>query len=356
MKDKSIRDKKRLIDRLSGLPLGVISLSFLLLFLLFIGLGRATRTSGYLYLTPGTVENEVVDAESKLVMLPFNLRLLAYDAQTNQAEIRVEPLNGKPVVHRLNPNKPLRMANWTITLSGSEASNELKPAMTCLNVMHDAWQTPIYLSILLTVVCVFLLLWKGIRNEMKAQRNKWLYQWLIPLAILGWAFFLLANVLKPYFQTQTLNPSLRSDWFIPHVATYILSYTFLFAATFLSIRNLSRSKQNQQIETAQLESVENLVHIGTGLFLSGLLMGALWAKEAWGDYWTWDVKETWAFVTVSTCLVFIHLRTLLQPPNRQLVWLVVLAFIFLLITWKGVNYLPGATNSMHTYSRSLKMD
>lgn len=347
---------RRPIDRLLGLPLGIISLSFLLVFLLFTGIGRTTRTSGHLYLATGTVENELIDAENKLVMLPFNLSLVECNALTNQTQIKVDLLDEKPVVHRLDMGKPLQMGNWALSLTGCEAADKQKPARIRLEVVHDTWQTPVVLSILLSVVCILLLLWKGIWNEKKAQRNKWLYQWLIPLAIVAWAFFLLVNVLKPYFQTQELNPSLQSDWFIPHVGTYILSYTFLFAATFLSVQMLIRSKRDTSFDVAQLESIENLVHIGTGLFLAGLMMGAMWAKEAWGNYWTWDIKETWAFVTVSTCLVFIHLRTLRKTPNRGHVWLVVLAFIFLLITWKGVNYLPGSTNSPHTYSMSLKVD
>lgn len=339
-----------------GLPLGIISLSCLLLFLVVTGLGRSYRTSGYVYLTEGTEESELVDTDNKLVLLPFNLSLSEWDAQTKQAVIRVELLEGNPVDHRLVMDKTLRVGDWTLSLSGNQGSNGQSPARIQLNLMHDPWQTPTFLSILLLVVCVILLLWKGFWNEKKGQRNQWLYRWLIPSAIVAWAFFLLANVLKPYFQTQTLNPSLQSNWFIPHVATYILSYTFLFAATLLSVRLLIRSKQNHLSVVAQLGSVDNLVHIGSGLFLAGLLMGALWAKQAWGDYWTWDVKESWAFVTVSTCLVFIQLRSIRKKPNRRHLWLVVLAFIFLLITWKGVNYLPGAVNSLHTYSKSVKAE
>ena len=77
-------------------------------------------------------------------------------------------------------------------------------------------------------------------------------------------------------------------------------------------------------------------------------MGAIWAKEAWGDYWTWDPKEVWAFITAATYLVYIHLRRM--AINLKLImWVIPIAFLFLMITWLGVSYLPSAVNSIHTY-------
>lgn len=53
---------------------------------------------------------------------------------------------------------------------------------------------------------------------------------------------------------------------------------------------------------------DNLVYIGTAFLTLGLLFGALWAKEAWGHYWTWDPKETWAFLTWIGYILYIHYR------------------------------------------------
>ncbi|WP_218186024.1 cytochrome c biogenesis protein CcsA [Marinifilum fragile] len=82
----------------------------------------------------------------------------------------------------------------------------------------------------------------------------------------------------------------------------------------------------------------------------GLLFGALWAKEAWGHYWTWDPKETWAFITWMGYLVYIHRRY--QKPSKYVsaLWILALAFVILLVCWFGVNYLPSAQFSVHTYS------
>lgn len=345
----------RTLGRLFSLPLGICSLACLLLFLLFASLGNFTQTSGNLFLTTGVVENEFADAGSNLILLPFNLTLLECDPHSNQAVIKVEPMQAHSFTHRLKMDSPLQMGSWTVYLSGCTASTGQKPAAVELTVIRNVWQTVTRLSILLTFLCAICLLFQGMLRERMAKADKWLFRWLFPITLLLCAFFVLFNVLKPFFHTRELQPSLQNTWFIPHVATYILSYTFLCVATILSLKMLIRPKQGQQPDCARIESIDNLVRIGTGLFLAGMLMGALWAKEAWGDFWTWDVKETWAFITASTCLAFIHLRTQKNTPNRHLLWLVVLAFLFMLITWKGVNYLPGSSKSLHTYSKSLSL-
>ena len=142
-------------------------------------------------------------------------------------------------------------------------------------------------------------------------------------------------------------PALQSYWFIPHVTAYILSYAMLGAATIMAIIILVKKEiDNERL----LLSMDKMVYIGFGLIILGMLMGAVWAKDAWGHYWSWDPKETWAFITVCAYLIYIHLR--LQPNRVQLsAWMLILAFVLLMVTWKGVNYLPSAQNSIHIYSK-----
>ncbi|MDL2265864.1 cytochrome c biogenesis protein CcsA, partial [Parabacteroides sp. OttesenSCG-928-G21] len=94
--------------------------------------------------------------------------------------------------------------------------------------------------------------------------------------------------------------------------------------------------------------MDNLVYVGFGFLMLGMLMGCVWAKEAWGHYWSWDPKETWAFITAAAYLVFIHLRLQNRHPVFTL-WVLPVAFVLLLITWIGVNYLPAAQSSVHVY-------
>ena len=81
-----------------------------------------------------------------------------------------------------------------------------------------------------------------------------------------------------------------------------------------------------------------------------LIMGAIWRKEAWVDYWSWDRRETWAFVTCAAYLGYIHSRLKRKIKSNQIaLWFVIIAFILLMITWIGVNYLPSAQSSVHVY-------
>lgn len=175
----------------------------------------------------------------------------------------------------------------------------------------------------------------------------WRYEYIFAFYLMLAIVFTCINIFKPEIHSKTLMPALQSVWFIPHVTAYMLSYAMLGAATIMGIRLLVKKDfSNHQM----LLSMDKLVYIGFGLIVLGMLMGAVWAKEAWGHYWSWDPKETWAFITVAAYLMFIHLR--LQPTKtRASIWVLLLAFVLLMITWKGVNYLPSAKNSIHVYSK-----
>ncbi len=174
----------------------------------------------------------------------------------------------------------------------------------------------------------------------------WHYNYLYAVYLAIAIVFAGINILKPEIHSKSLMPALQSIWFIPHVVAYILSYAILGSATIMGIVVLV--KKNIDNENLLL-SVDKLVHIGFGLLMLGMLMGAVWAKDAWGHYWSWDPKETWAFITVAAYLVFIHLR--LQVSRvKPTMWVLIVAFVLLMITWKGVNYLPSAQNSIHVYS------
>ena len=90
--------------------------------------------------------------------------------------------------------------------------------------------------------------------------------------------------------------------------------------------------------------------LGFGFLTLGLLVGAVWAKEAWGHYWTWDPKETWSFLTWAVYLAYLHLRPEWQAKPRHAAAYLALASTVVLICWFGVNYLPSAQQSVHTYT------
>ncbi|MFV0484166.1 MAG: cytochrome c biogenesis protein [Bacteroidales bacterium] len=173
----------------------------------------------------------------------------------------------------------------------------------------------------------------------------WDYKWILTYSALVSSVFLLVNVFKPEIQSKNLMPALQSPWFIPHVSVYIMSYAMLGAATLMSIYSLHKKNYNNEF----IVKIDDIVYIGSGMLLLGMLMGALWAKEVWCHFWSWDPKETWAFVTFAVYMLYVHWRKSKPLKRREAMIILIIAFVCLMITWKGVNYLPSAKASMHTY-------
>lgn len=176
---------------------------------------------------------------------------------------------------------------------------------------------------------------------------RWHYIWFTNYTLLLALLFLAINYLYPETHSKTLMPALQSVWFVPHVVVYLFAYALLGASSVVALRAFVESRRGKST-TIFLASSDNLVHLGFSFLTLGLLFGALWAKEAWGHYWTWDPKETWAFITWISYLSYIHLRKGDLSEKRSL-YALLFAFLFLLICWFGVNYLPTTAQSVHTY-------
>jgi len=179
---------------------------------------------------------------------------------------------------------------------------------------------------------------------------RWKIGWLKYYCMALAAFFLGINMLHPEVFDKTLMPALQSPWFIPHVIVYLVGYVLLAASSLTALHNVSL--QVRKKENSAGESVSHyLALLGFVLLSFGLIFGALWAKEAWGHYWTWDPKETWAFLSWLAYLGYLHAWRY-KIERSKLQWYLALSFVVLLVCWFGVNYLPSAANSVHTYSQS----
>lgn len=179
---------------------------------------------------------------------------------------------------------------------------------------------------------------------------RWKFRWILSFSTLLATVFMVINILKPEIHDQTLMPALQSVWFVPHVSVYMFSYALLGCATILSIGALATKS------TKFDEAIERLIYGGTAFVTVGMLTGAIWAKDAWGAYWSWDAKEAWAAVTWSLYLAAIHLA--LRPSTytsarqkRTYYIIIIAAFLALQMCWWGVNYLPSAAESVHTYNQ-----
>ena len=175
---------------------------------------------------------------------------------------------------------------------------------------------------------------------------RWKYPWIQSFSTVVGAVFALINILKPEIHDQSLMPALQSPWFIPHVTIYMFSYSVLGCAFILSCMGLFKHRSNY------LEAADKLIYTGLAFLTVGMLTGAIWAKAAWGHYWSWDPKETWAAVTWTGYLLYVHLRLFRKASPRMLYWIVIASFLALQMCWYGVNYLPAARQSVHSYSRS----
>ncbi|WP_315391773.1 cytochrome c biogenesis protein CcsA [Prevotella denticola] len=179
--------------------------------------------------------------------------------------------------------------------------------------------------------------------------SRWQYKWILGFSTLLAAVFVCINLFRPEIHSKTLMPALQSPWFAPHVIVYMMAYALLGAAVAMSVYLLFCKKEAGT--DREMEITDNLVYVGLSFMTLGMLMGAIWAKEAWGHYWAWDPKETWAAITWLSYLVYIHYRLYRPRSIRPSLWLIIIAFCLLQMCWWGINYLPSAQGmSVHTYN------
>ena len=178
--------------------------------------------------------------------------------------------------------------------------------------------------------------------------SRWRYKWILSFGTVMATVFIVVNLLKPEIHSKALMPALQSPWFAPHVIVYMFSYGILGAATLMALYVLIFKKGNASAE--DVSTTDDLVVTGLAFLTFGMLFGALWAQEAWGTYWAWDPKETWAAVTWFAYILYIHFR-IARPRDRvTAMWILILAFICLQVCWWGINYLPSArATSVHVY-------
>lgn len=201
--------------------------------------------------------------------------------------------------------------------------------------MRTLGETRLWYSFFLAIIGLFIY-------------QRWKYKWLVIYSTTMASLFLVINFIHPETHSKALMPALQSAWFVPHVIVYMLAYAFLAMSCLLGFWGLYCIFK-KQLKSNIIELTDNMVFIGFGFLTLGLIFGALWAKEAWGHYWTWDPKEVWAFLTWNVYLIYIHLRNENKKTIKTTLVYLSIAFILLLICWFGLNYLPIAKYSVHTY-------
>ena len=146
---------------------------------------------------------------------------------------------------------------------------------------------------------------------------RWKIAWLKYYCVAMASFFLVINILFPDVYDKTLMPALQSSWFVPHVVVYLVGYVLLAASSAAAWHTLYRRSRFSDEEG---EAISHYLALLGFVFLTfGLVFGALWAKEAWGHYWTWDPKETWALIAWLVYLGYMHAKSA-KVDRRVLQW------------------------------------
>jgi cytochrome c-type biogenesis protein CcsB len=164
-------------------------------------------------------------------------------------------------------------------------------------------------------------------------------------------------VLKTDAEIVNLPAALQSIWFIPHVMVYFIGYAALFFAFIAAILYLVRPNTEIKLRTSSGKDasmsfagfMHRAIQFGFILLTVGLVIGAIWAKAAWGDYWVWDPKENWALVSWLVYAAYLHLRFTRGFSERTGAIITIVGFVAVVFTYLGMNMLPTAEQSAHVY-------
>nr|YP_010038457.1 cytochrome c heme attachment protein [Chenopodium acuminatum]YP_010997649.1 cytochrome c heme attachment protein [Chenopodium berlandieri]QRV60772.1 CcsA [Chenopodium album]QOX10244.1 cytochrome c heme attachment protein [Chenopodium acuminatum]QRV61024.1 CcsA [Chenopodium album]WMS60139.1 cytochrome c heme attachment protein [Chenopodium berlandieri] len=210
--------------------------------------------------------------------------------------------------------------------------------------------------------------------------------------------FATSGLLTEMHQSGILVPALQSQWLMMHVSMMVLGYAALLFGSLLAVtlliilfqkdiirvfdkrnlllnesfffsevqyinekgnivQNVSPSSVRNYYRSQLIEQLDHwsyrVISLGFIFLTIGILSGAVWANEAWGSYWNWDPKETWAFITWTIFAIYLHIRTNknFRGPNSAIV-----AFIGFLIIWIcyfGVNLLGIGLHSYGSFTLTL---
>ena len=200
-------------------------------------------------------------------------------------------------------------------------------------ISYDPWGTGItYVGYILLAISMIWVSFK--RNEKLKEKKEKLsenpqlstFNFQLSTLLLAFAGTAMASYMVIAISRSPLVPVLRSPFLFVHVGTIMLSYIMLVVSI---IRR-------------------EVLRPAVFLLATGIFLGALWANVSWGTYWSWDPKESWALITLLVYSIPLHHRSLpwFRSTRNYRIYSI-LAFVCLLMTYFGVNFLLGG---MHSYA------
>lgn len=312
------------------------------LFLVLAGgmFGAGDKTDGQTMLHYGQPAHTAYRTDGERIALPFDLQIDTFfvdyypDGRSPKQYTTRFTLHTQEETLQMETsvNRPCRYRGYRFYQSSYDPVGN---AYSVLKVVRDPWLPVVWLGVAMLFIGAC---WQIARQ--------WRGRWLLAAVVAVGMLFTVVTVAKINF--GTLVPALRSAWFVPHIGVYMLAYSALAIALGAGILIPWRNT---------FPLMMRLVQTASCLLLVGMLCGAVWAQQAWGDYWAWDPKECWAAATWMLTLAAIHIG---QKDKGQrikdkrlitiVLLLVLLAFAAMQMTWYGVNYLPSAAESLHTYT------
>nr|YP_009642381.1 cytochrome c heme attachment protein [Nephelochloa orientalis]YP_009923027.1 cytochrome c heme attachment protein [Beckmannia syzigachne]YP_010243743.1 cytochrome c heme attachment protein [Cinna arundinacea]YP_010243991.1 cytochrome c heme attachment protein [Apera interrupta]QCD15158.1 cytochrome c heme attachment protein [Nephelochloa orientalis]QNC66636.1 cytochrome c heme attachment protein [Beckmannia syzigachne]QST15579.1 cytochrome c heme attachment protein [Beckmannia syzigachne] len=193
--------------------------------------------------------------------------------------------------------------------------------------------------------------------------------------------FATSGLLTEMHQSTILVPALQSQWLMMHVSMMLLSYATLLCGSLLSAAILIIRFRNNfhffsnffsdfyakrsALKSTSVPSFPNyykyqlmerldswsyrVISLGFTLLTIGILCGAVWANEAWGSYWNWDPKETWAFITWTIFAIYLHSRTNPNWKGTNSALVASIGFLIIWICYFGINLLGIGLHSYGSF-------
>jgi cytochrome c-type biogenesis protein CcsB len=164
------------------------------------------------------------------------------------------------------------------------------------------------------------------------------------------AFLLWYTVTRNAADIQPLVPALQSWWMKIHVPANFIGYGTFALAAMVSVAYLLKSSGYLVDRLPSLEVLDDVMYkaisVGFAFFTIATILGALWAAEAWGGYWSWDPKETWALIVWLNYAAWLHMRLMTGLRGRVAAWWALIGLAVTTFAFIGVNmFLSG----LHSY-------
>jgi cytochrome c-type biogenesis protein CcsB len=183
-----------------------------------------------------------------------------------------------------------------------------------------------------------------------ATRQMGAFVLLVISAAIG--FLLWYTVSRDASDIQPLVPALQSWWMKIHVPANFIGYGNFALAAMVAAAYLLKSSGKLVDRLPSLEVLDDVMYkaisAGFAFFTIATILGALWAAEAWGGYWSWDPKETWALIVWLNYAAWLHMRLMTGLRGRAAAWWALTGLIVTTFAFLGVNmFLSG----LHSYGK-----